>query len=549
MNEKLKDFRNFLYLVWKHLNLPEPTKVQYDIANYIQNSSRRTIVSAFRGAGKSYITSAYCLWRLLLDPQLNILVVSASKTRADDFSTFCLRLLSEMPILQHLYPSDDQRMSKISFDVRPAKASHQPSVKSLGITSMLTGSRNNLIVADDIESSGNVQTSLMRDKLSEQIKEFEAIIKPEDTSKILFLGTPQHEFSILNKLQDRGYKIRYYPARYPSEKQIVTYGSNLAPVINNTWTKELVGKTTDTRFSDEDLLERLASYGRIGFNMQFQLDTTLADIDRYPIKLSDLVGMNCNSDNAPEKVVFASSPELRHDDLAMVGLQGDGFYRPMQTQGSWIPYTGSVMSIDPSGVGRDETAYCITKFLNGNIYVLASGGFNAGYSDHVLNKLTTLAKKFSVQQILIEDNFGQGMFTQLLKPFLTKNYKCSTEQVRQTTNKHRRILDTLEPLVSQHRLIFDLAVIKDDYDLTNSLYPPETALRYQLMYQLSRLQKANYTLMQDDRIDALQMSCAYWINQLGKDDDLAMKQRKEDRLDAELAKYWGTSKNDSWITI
>ena len=107
----------------------------------------------------------------------------------------------------------------------------------------------------------------------------------------------------------------------------------------------------------------------------------------------------------------------------MVGLQGDGFYRPMQTQGSWIPYTGSVMSIDPSGVGRDETAYCITKFLNGNIYVLASGGFNAGYSDHVLNKLTTLAKKFSIQKILIEDNFGQGMFTQLLKPFLIKNYK------------------------------------------------------------------------------------------------------------------------------
>ena len=92
MDEKLKDFRNFLYLVWKHLNLPEPTKVQYDIANYIQKSSTRTIVSAFRGAGKSYITSAYVLWRLLLDPQLNILVVSASKNRADDFSTFCLKL-------------------------------------------------------------------------------------------------------------------------------------------------------------------------------------------------------------------------------------------------------------------------------------------------------------------------------------------------------------------------------------------------------------------------------------------------------------------------
>jgi len=113
VNDKLKDFRNFLYLTWKHLNLPEPTKIQYDIANYIATGSQRTIVSAFRGVGKSWITSAFVLWKLLLNPHLNILVVSASKNRADDFSTFCLRLLSEMPILMHLYPKDNQRQSKI----------------------------------------------------------------------------------------------------------------------------------------------------------------------------------------------------------------------------------------------------------------------------------------------------------------------------------------------------------------------------------------------------------------------------------------------------
>ena len=171
MHNKLKDFRNFLYLVWKHLNLPEPTDVQYDIADYIQHSPNRAIVSAFRGVGKSWITSAYVLWRLLLNPQLNILVISASKNRADDFSTFCLRLLEEMPLLFHLSPSDKQRTSKISFDVAPALASHQPSVKSLGITSQITGSRADLVIADDVETSGNTQTQLMRDKLSESIKE------------------------------------------------------------------------------------------------------------------------------------------------------------------------------------------------------------------------------------------------------------------------------------------------------------------------------------------------------------------------------------------
>lgn len=548
---KINDFRNFLYLVWKHLGLPQPTDIQYDIANYIANGDTRTIICAYRGAGKSFITASYVLWRLLLNPKLNILVVSASKSRADDFSTFCLRLLYEMEILQHLYPKDDQRTSKIAFDVALATASQQPSVKSLGITSQLTGSRADIIVADDIETSSNTQTEMMRSKLSEAIKEFEAIIKPLDTSKIIFLGTPQTEQSIYNRLQGRGYKIRYWTARYPSEQQLKSYGSNLAPIINNTWKHQLIGKPTDaTRFNDEDLLDREASIGRLSFNMQYQLDTTLNDLNKFPLKLSDLIVMNTNPENGVEKIIWASSPELQWNDIPNVGLQGDAYYRPMQTQGSWLPYTGCVMAIDIAGKGRDETSYAVTKFLNGNIYLVASGGFNAGYTDYVLNKLVSIAKKHKVQKILIEENFGLGMFDALLKPYLIKNYPCSTELIRQTTNKHRRILDTLEPLISQHRLVVDASVIRNDYEETNSLYPPEQALHYQLFYQLSRLQKGANTLRNDDRIDALQMSCYYWVQQLAKDQDLAFKHRKDDTFRMELDKYFGSSTKDtSWIKI
>jgi hypothetical protein len=546
---KINDFRNFLYLTWRHLRLPEPTPIQYDIADYLQRGGQRCIISAFRGVGKSWITASFVLWRLLLDPNINILVVSASKNRADDFSTFCLRLLSEMPILKHLYPKGDQRQSKISFDVATATASQQPSVKSLGITSQLTGSRADLIIADDVETSGNTQTQSMRDKLSESIKEFEAIIKP-DTSRIIFLGTPQTEQSIYNKLQERGYKIRYWSARYPTEKQLVTYNANLAPIILNTWALEIVGKPTDpTRFDEKDLLEREASYGRIGFNMQYQLDSSLSDLDRYPLKLSDLSVMTLNPDNAPEKVIWASSPELKHNDLPCVGLQGDGYFRPMQTQGAWIDYTGSVMSIDPSGKGKDETAYTVTKFLNGNIYLLDVGGFNSGYSEHTLTKLVQIAKKHKVKKLLIEENFGQGMFNELLKPYLIKEYPCTIESIRQQSNKHRRILDTLEPLMAQHRLVVCPTVIRKDYDETNTLYPQETALRYQLFYQISRLQKGVHTLAQDDRIDALQMSCYYWVQQLAKDQDLAYQHRKEDKFRMELEKYFGSPSLNSWIKL
>ena len=117
LETNVKNFKNFLYLAWKHLQLPEPTPIQYDIADYLQKVQKRIVIQAFRGVGKSWITSAYVCHQLLLNPQRNILVVSASKNRADDFSTFTQRLITEMPLLQHLQPRDDQRPSKISFDV------------------------------------------------------------------------------------------------------------------------------------------------------------------------------------------------------------------------------------------------------------------------------------------------------------------------------------------------------------------------------------------------------------------------------------------------
>ena len=230
-SDPLSDFRKFLFVCWQHLNLPAPTPVQYDIAKHLQNGEKRMIIEAFRGVGKSWITSAFAVWALYMNPQLNILVVSASKTRADDFSTFTLRLIREMPILAHLIPDDDQRQSKISFDVKPAAASHAPSVKSVGITGQLAGSRADIIIADDIEVPNNSMTQGQRDKLSEAVKEFDAILKPD--GRIVYLGTPQNQESLYNKLPDRGYILRVWPARYPTDDQMVGYGQQVAPIITN----------------------------------------------------------------------------------------------------------------------------------------------------------------------------------------------------------------------------------------------------------------------------------------------------------------------------
>ena len=540
--EKLQDFRYFLILTWRHLNLPDPTPVQLEIAEYLQHGPRRKIIQAFRGVGKSWITSAYVVWKLRMDPQLKFLVVSASKDRADNFSTFTMRLITEMDILAPLRPDASQRNSKISFDVRPARADHAPSVKSVGVLGQMAGSRADEVVADDVEVPNNSFTQPMRDKLSEAVKEFDAILKPN--GKICFLGTPQTEQSLYLTLEERGYETCIWPARYPNLKN--NYGDRLAPKVYQRLLDELV-KPKDPvdpdRFNSIDLMEREASYGRSGFSLQFMLDTSLSDQDRYPLKLSDLIISSVNPEHAPEKVIWSNSPEYTLPELPCVGFNGDRYYRPAQEFGDWIEYTGSVMSIDPSGKGKDATGYAIVKMLNGNLFVSDAGGLVGGYDDSVLTKLSRLARDHKVNTIIIEENFGGGMFAELLKPVLSKFHPCQVENVRNNKTKEFRIIDTLEPVMNSHRLIIDRKVVEKDYR-SNTNEAPERKLKLQLFYQMSRITRHKGSLVHDDILDALSGAVSYWTDYMSADEDRNIQSRKDELLRLHLDE-WGSSINNT----
>jgi len=380
-------------------------------------------------------------------------------------------------------------------------------------------------------------TQTARDKLTEAVKEFDAVLKPD--GRICYLGTPQTEFSIYSDLPGRGYDTRVWPARYPDSKTKTNLGDLLSPKIAKELkdNPELANNPTDPkRFDDLDLAEREASYGKMGFTLQFMLDTSLADMDRYPLKLSDLIVMNCNPNNAPEKVIWSASPDLVDKDLPNVGFNGDRYYRPMVTQGEWAEYTGSVMAIDPSGRGADETSYAIVKMLNSQLFLLESGGFEGGYTEDVLKSLCKLAKKQKVNAILTESNFGDGMFTALLTPIMSKIHPCEIEEVRHSTQKERRIIDTLEPVLSNHTLIIDRSVIEDDFAKTKNL-PHEKALKYQLFYQLSRITHLKGSLIHDDRLDVLAMAVGYWVEQMAADRDRLIESRKDLRIREELEKF------------
>lgn len=532
------DFRNFLWMVWKHLGLPKPTPVQYDIAQFLQHGPRRSVIEAFRGVGKSWVTSAFVCWLLYCNPQLKIMVVSASKNRADDFSTFTLRLINDIELLNFLRPKDDQRSSKIAFDVGPSKPDHSPSVKSVGITGQLTGSRADYIIADDIEVVGNSATQALRDKLGELVKEFDAVLKPG--GRVIYLGTPQCEQSLYNAMPERGYVVRIWPARYPTADKREKYGPKLAPFIANLLDANpaIEGFSTDPdRFSDEDLMEREMSYGRSGFALQFQLDTSLSDADRYPLRLRDLVVLPLDPLRAPSDLAWAAGPDQIFDEVPAVGLNGDHYYRPIFVSKEYLEYEGSVMFVDPSGRGKDETTYAVVKMLHGRLFLTDIGAFLGGYDEKTLTSICMAARRQHVNLILCEPNYGGGMFTQLLAAVSQKTYPCEVKDAEWAkVQKEARIIDTLEPIMNQHRLVVCPSVIDKDYRSTES-YTAETQQGYRLFYQMTRITRDRGALKHDDRLDAVAGAVAHWTEFMNRDIEQAHIAHKDALIDAELEKF------------
>jgi hypothetical protein len=230
------------------------------------------------------------------------------------------------------------------------------------------------------------------------------------------------------------------------------------------------------------------------------------------------------------------------------------------------PYTGAVMSIDPAGMGKDETGYAVVKILHSQLFLTDSGGFLGGYTPDVLKSLARVARLQKVNHIIVESNFGDGMFSQLLKPVLAEDvgYPVTVEEVRHSKQKERRIIDTLEPIMNSHKLIIDKSIIESDFRGRTSFATDQQektrgnlvgdGTLYQLFYQMSRITFDKGALRHDDRLDALAMAVGYWVEQMELHTDKSVATYRDELIDAELDKFveshnklWGKKEKITWM--
>lgn len=95
------------------------------------------------------------------------------------------------------------------------------------------------------------------------------------------------------------------------------------------------------------------------------------------------------------------------------------------------------------------------------------------------------------------------------------------EDYRVSGAKEARIINIVEPIMAQHRLVLDTSVAKDKEN----------------QYQITRIHGGRGALRHDDRIDVLSAAVKYWEDALGLDVDQTI-QKNQRQEKQEVIKNW-----------
>lgn len=507
--------------MFEQMGLPQPSEAQLMIAAFLGDTTEPDkMLLALRGLGKSLFAQLFVIWRLLRDNNEHILVISGSSKRSKNFTNFVLSMLRSVPLLKHMYPRSDQRRASDHFDINGSKPSDSPNLYAAGIGTGLAGFRATIIVSDDIEQPTNSRTIEARATITHFFNEAINLLISDGGSRdgeVIILGTYQSTESIYLGIETGGYKVMIIPSQYPTKRH--KYGKRLAQYIQDRIDSDpdIVGKAVDSRFNERVLERRKLKIGNSAFQLQYNLDPSDSDETRFPLKLRDLIVTDVDPEMNPVKVIYSSINKIY--SLKHNGFTTDYFVPPGWTSEERSPFTYVVMSIDPSGRGTDETGYSVGGLLNGKIYLLDNGGIKGGYGEESFSTIDALCKRYKVNTVVIESNFGDGAYMHMLQPSLKGR---RIEEVRSIKQKELRIIETLEPVLNQHRLIIDQGILERD---------AESKGVYSLTYQLTHVTREKDCLKHDDRLDSLEMLVSHMMEYLAVNQDEGLAKHQADAED------------------
>jgi hypothetical protein len=533
LQEHYKDFETFLVDAMAELGFGV-TDQQFDIAKWLAYGPLYLMVQAQRSQAKTTITACFAVWSLIHMPHWRVLIVTAAEKLATEVSTMIVRLISHMEVLACMRPDEmaGDRSSVEAFDVHHSLKGmdKSPSVSCVGITGTIQGLRADILIADDVESAKNSETSTQRAKIAHITKDFTSICA---SGRIVWLGTPQTNDSLYNSLTARGVAIRVWPGRFPNKLQMDNYGARLAPRLRMLLERDPSlgtgggflgdqGHPTDPQLLDEEKLQKKErDQGTAHFQLQHMLSTAMTDAMRYPLKPIQLVTVPVTT-RLPMVVVRGM------DDTAVKEfVSGSYAFRvrtPHEISKETLAVPDTMGYVDPAAGGKnaDETAYAIGAFVNGNVWGLSVGGLPGGYDLPKLEELARRLLKHRVRLVKIEKNMGYGAFRAVFTPVCRSVFEQAGVPVPGFDDdlvvgqKEKRIINTLGPVMGRGALVLSEAVFEEDSRCCE-VYDPVHQNSYSLFHQLAHMTTTRDALEHDDRADALEGLVRHFQEQLVQD--------------------------------
>lgn len=408
-----------------------------DICKFLMDKSKKPykLVIYPRGHRKSFYAAMYACWRIIKDPSIAIVYLSATSPLAEA-QLRTIKATLESKIVKRYWPdmvleNEGQREKWTTTEIcvdhprRREEGTRDSTVKTGGLTTNITGSHADLIILDDLVVPAN-NDELGRRAVIEQYSQLQSILNAG--GEIIAVGTRYHPKDLYATIQDT-YQEIYNEAG------------------------ELIGREPQW-----DILQRVVEEnGEFLWPRQRRADGKyygydLKELSRIKAGYIDKTQFYSQYYNDPNDASTSPiTPDMfeyyNRDNLTVEG----GVYK---LKGVPLNVYAAIDFAYSLSTRADSTAIVtIGVDQDNNRYVLDIDRFKTDKIQEYYNHIIAVHQKYNLRKLRAECTAAQQVIVQNLKDKLSENsVRLVIDEYKPTRDKEERVMATLRPLYEDHKI-------------------------------------------------------------------------------------------------
>ncbi len=427
-------FREFVHFWFKYCESPslEVPEVHEEIIEFLENDinwhDRTGVLEAFRGIGKSSLVGLFIVWKLIQDPTLNFLIISAEDGLAKKMVKHAKSIITQHPLAKHLEPKSkkSEHIWKANeIDVVGAELGRSRSIACRGIAGQITGLRCDYLIFDDVEVARTASTPAKHDELLDRIAEAANLVTP-DKGLTLFIGTPWATDTIYEQQITLGYdfvKVQLFEAGTMKGKFPNYVGTSRWP----------------ERFTEEYIkLQQVKQKRDAKFLSQFQL---------IPEQMGDTL---LNPNNL----------RVYNEEIEMSTSQGRPLYK---IKGKRLANVSCFWDPALSRAKRDDSVLSVVYSTNdtGEYFIHRAIALQGDVYEQCA-QIRKLVLELNIPSVKVESNAMQAFAAQVLRKVM-EGTRCAIKEEYSSQTKGEKILDAFEVHLSRRAIYVHDSVYKSKF--------------------------------------------------------------------------------------